>query len=347
MVQTVVFVLYDSITNSIFEGQILASLLKKITQQQCIVHIISFERALPSLQKQTFLKQYEPSLIIHYIKRMPFLGTFSLFFEYKQLQKILGMFDTYELIARGPLAGLCAYYTSLKHCQSFTIQARGLLTEEYRYTHQTSSRIMRIIHTIRSYHLKYYEKKLFKNIPFSPCKTTIETISTALTEYLSQQFFIHPSYFTQATEDIPQSISATEKKNLRVIVRKNLKIPLSAPVYVYNGSAKPWQCPQETILYFKACYAKNHHSILLILTQETLYFKQLCIKLKLPESSYHIKQVPHTIVMNYLCAADIGIILRENHIINWISRPTKVLEYQAAGLSLYHNNTIAMLAQKQ
>jgi hypothetical protein len=49
-------------------------------------------------------------------------------------------------------------------------------------------------------------------------------------------------------------------------------------------------------------------------------------------------------IYHYLAAADIGIIFRKPHIINWISRPTKILEYQAVGLKIIHNNTVAMLA---
>ncbi len=81
-----------------------------------------------------------------------------------------------------------------------------------------------------------------------------------------------------------------------------------------------------------------------MLTQDTDYFAALCVKHVLPSHSYHIIFVPHHEIYHYLAAADAGIIFREAHIINWVSRPTKILEYQAVGLKIIHNNTVAMLA---
>jgi hypothetical protein len=60
-----------------------------------------------------------------------------------------------------------------------------------------------------------------------------------------------------------------------------------------------------------------------------------------------VRNVPHGMIYRYLAACDIGLIFREPHLINWTSRPTKVLEYQAAGLEIVHNNTIDFLQTKQ
>ena len=52
-------------------------------------------------------------------------------------------------------------------------------------------------------------------------------------------------------------------------------------------------------------------------------------------------------VIKYLCAADAGILLRKKDVVNWVARPTKILEYRAAGLKIIHNDTVAMLTNQQ
>jgi len=39
-------------------------------------------------------------------------------------------------------------------------------------------------------------------------------------------------------------------------------------------------------------------------------------------------------------------LFREQTIVNWTSRPTKLLEYQAVGLEVVHNNTVAYAMKK-
>ncbi len=67
---------------------------------------------------------------------------------------------------------------------------------------------------------------------------------------------------------------------------------------------------------------------------------------RVPENSYKIMSVVHEKVFEYLCAADIGIIFRESSVINWVSRPVKAMEYEAAGLSIAHNNTVAWIVAR-
>lgn len=340
----ILFILYDSITNSVFEGQILAPLLHKIATEKCNVHIISFERALPHKAVLDALKQYEPLLTVTCIKRMPFLGAFSLYFERQNLNKLIPK-EPYSLIVRGPLAALCAQ-PLIKHSTEYIIQARGLLADEYRYTHHTTVWYKKPLHRLRAYQLAYYEKKGYRTIGSAPYQGYIESVSTALSKHLADVCTLSLSYFKRAYDDVPQPLTQEQKNTFKITIREQLHIPKAAFVYVYNGSAKPWQCPLETVCYFKKQYIKNRKCFLLILSQDVHTFKAICQQYNIPHFAYRILTIEHTKVLSYLCAADCGIILRKHHIINWVSRPTKVLEYQAAHIPIYHNNTIALLTEK-
>ena len=69
---------------------------------------------------------------------------------------------------------------------------------------------------------------------------------------------------------------------------------------------------------------------------------------KIPTDRYAITSVSQqSELFEFLSAADFGMLFREKDIINWVSRPTKMLEYQAVGLKIVHNNTVGALAPQE
>jgi hypothetical protein len=53
--------------------------------------------------------------------------------------------------------------------------------------------------------------------------------------------------------------------------------------------------------------------------------------------------VPYREMPSYLCAADFGLIIRNDNIVNNVACPVKLVEYYSCGLPVIHNNTIAMI----
>ena len=175
---------------------------------------------------------------------------------------------------------------------------------------------------------------------------TFEAVSEALKTYLVEHYQTQAEKITIALHDIPAAIVPEKIQEWRGATRTQLEIPSDAKVYCYNGSIKPWQCPEKTVQYFKEELKKNSNSFLLILTHDTIQFEHLIQQADVPAHCYKIITVPHVDIYHYLAACNAGIIFREDHPINWTSRPTKILEYQAVGLHIIHNNTIAMLSEK-
>jgi hypothetical protein len=99
-------------------------------------------------------------------------------------------------------------------------------------------------------------------------------------------------------------------------------------------------------VYFKQQQLSKPHALLLVLTPDAFIFKQLLAEENIPAAHYRICTVAHQQMYHYLAAADIGLLFREPHLLNWVSRPTKALEYRAVGLQIIHNNTIGFLANK-
>ena len=273
-----IFILYDGIRNSVFAGQVLQPLVEKHKQHpEQPIWLISFEKN--KFTKEDF-QQYTPAntgIHICVLKKLPFLGTINLYFAARQLKKLLKQFPSYQLIARGPLAGwICANALNEHSCTKLTIQARGLLAEEYAYARKNKNVIANLWHRLRTHQLRSIEKMVYGNyINNNNQNITIEAVSPALKQYLMQAFNTEENKITIAHADIPQAITLEQKKKWRTATRTQLSINPSAHVYCYNGSAKPWQCPEKVVDYFKKEYAKDNRSFLLVLTQEVHSVEQV------------------------------------------------------------------------
>jgi hypothetical protein len=336
------FILYDGIANSVFINQVISPLIKKADKKKII--LVSFES---KSNNKTLKKRLPKHKNLHYIitERSRFWGICSLQKSIKFLQKLLALYNCYELTARGPLAGyICLHAYTLPACTQLVIQIRGLLAEEYAYTHQTNNLFLRFFYAIRTYQYKklentVYTKKQSYNI------LLFEAVSYAMKKYIAEKYSIQKKKIIVAYNDIPSFFDKKTVDKWRQKARTSLKISYNNYVYCYNGSAKKWQCPQTIISFFKKKHQKNKQSYLLILTQDTKTFENYINK-KLPKESYTITSVPHSKLYFYLSAADIGIVFREKQILNWVSRPTKILDYRAVHLPIIHNNTIEYLTKK-
>lgn len=342
-----IFVLYDSIENSVFSSQILQLIKKKVKQHQKIL-LISFEKQIPTTQ---LINQKIPKIIglkTIFLKKLPFFGTISLIPAVRQLKKQLQTLEDYEIIARGPHAGLiCAHaIDSFIKCTSFTIQARGLVAEEYRYAKQHTKGLTKMLHNFRYKQFQNLEKTVYSKVHLFP-HTKIEAVSSALKEYLVKHFAAKEDNITIATEDIPEKIKSNKVAKLRLETRKQLNIPAKTIIYCYNGSIKPWQCPDMVVDFFTKKVKACDNNFLLVLTQNKNQFENLIRKKNISSDKYLITTVSHDEIYKHLAACDYGIIFRKKNIINWVSRPTKVLEYKAVGLHIIHNNTVEWLVSSE
>ena len=331
------FIIYDGVQNSVFASQVLAPLIKQKKQ----ITIISFEsdpataiRSLPPLPKQIAVKV---------LPKVRFFGTISLRYAAHELKKILEQHDRYTITTRGPLAGWIAQHAlDSSKCEALMVQARGLVADEYRYTHKNKHLFVQLVHRLRAWQYQQIERSVFGHKP-SNYRYQIEAVSEALKDHLVQAFNASAEIVTIAELDIPKTLSKRQRTIFRNAIRAELAVPADAHMYCYNGSAKAWQCPQQVVLFFAQQLKKKSDCYLLLLSQDRAVFADLCEQYHIPKKRYRIVTADHAQVMKYLAACDTGLLFREADIINWVSRPTKVLEYRAAHLDVKHNGTVAWL----
>lgn len=359
----VVMIIYDGIENSVFESQVLAPLLAELAADQTKeATIVSFERGKPN--DTMLLKKFPVHDRLHLVigQKLPFFSLMSLRPALWQLIKILKLLQGSELRARGPLAGWLLLRAVEKiagrsaakrvHVPAVLIQARGLAAEEHRYAAQYDEQltlmkqIKNIIIQWRLFAVELatfgYQGWISKSQRFS-----IEAVSSALRTYLIETFGSDPALTVVSTRDITPPLEADKIKALRKQKRDELGIPQHARVFIYSGSFKPWQCAEETIEIAEKLLQQDKNSFFLVLTGDTEQFTNAAKNYTLPADRFKILCVPSSQLTEYLAAGDCGFLIRGEDIINWVSRPTKALEYQAAGLKIFHNDTVAYLTEKK
>lgn len=131
---------------------------------------------------------------------------------------------------------------------------------------------------------------------------------------------------------VRNSYTKEEYNTIRINFRKQLNIN-NRIVWVYSGSLFKWQLIPEMLGFFRKALDNNPELFLLFLTpKDSNKVKEMIKYEKIPEQCYHISSVPPDEIGQYLTAGDIGVLLRENNIVNQVSNPLKFAEYIHAGL---------------
>lgn len=354
------FVVYDGIENSVFQSQVLTPLLNLLTEDAVLeITLVSFEvsRVLP--EKVMRLIPAHDRLHLVLLHRWRFMGRVSLWFGVAQLCGLMNRIPCHHIITRGPLAGWIAMHT-LRHLRvkrlkqenndpipTLKVQARGLCAEEFRYVHtQNKTRFFEGLAYYLIYRLLWFiEREVYGGKIMADY--VIEAVSPSLKDYMIKNFSTDASKIVIALRDIPSSVPEHMVMQWRNQVRRRLNIDADAYVYCYSGSYKPWQCADETVSFFAQQYKNDTRTFLLILSQNKDAFVSALERHGIASSSYRVVSIAPRYLLEYLAAADAGLLFREPDVINWISRPTKALEYQAVGLKIIHNNTVAWLTQKE
>jgi hypothetical protein len=334
-------VLYDSVTNSVFVSQVLEPLVRMHQNNLAArATIVTFESDVDGAQRQIAALAMPSWVGCVVLKRLPLIGLVTLAIGMLQLRWAIRKKRFDGVRARGPLAGL------IVRCLGFgvpvVVQARGLCAEEYRFVceQQPLSFMQKMVAWWRKKIFDAVERRAYAWHP----TIIIEGVSPALGDFLCDQYGTNRNCLLIAQHDLVAPLAPAAILQQRDAMRAALSIPNTARVYCYSGSSKPWQCAEETVAWFADEAVKDRRAFLIIFSQDTLAFEKLAQQYALPVQRFLIMRVAPAELVQSLCVADVGILLRKPDVVNWVSRPTKLLEYRAAGLEIMHNDTIQLLA---
>lgn len=103
-------------------------------------------------------------------------------------------------------------------------------------------------------------------------------------------------------------------------------------VVSYVGSAAPWQALPQTLAVFSQIASIRPDAYLLVLTTDSIRLARAVEQAGCPTGQVKVLSVPHGDVPAYLAAADLGLLLREDSIVNRVASPMKFAEYLACGV---------------
>lgn len=136
---------------------------------------------------------------------------------------------------------------------------------------------------------------------------------------------------------------------LREKKRKELNIKENQKIYIYTGNCYySWQNLNKTIKVFKNETKNEFNSklILLIRKKDHHIANTIIQNSKLEENRFILTSVDNEKVNEYLNAADVGILIRDNHQLNKASAPGKIGEYLGAGLFVITTAYIGLYSKK-
>jgi glycosyltransferase involved in cell wall biosynthesis len=145
--------------------------------------------------------------------------------------------------------------------------------------------------------------------------------------------FLENNYNVKNITVIPTFVDTSRfkySKSLRDLYRKKLGIS-NQRVLIYSGGAAPWQKIDSAISLFNHLSRKVDNLFMLFLTHEPDLVKGM-IKDQIKPKDFKVIRVSHGEVAGYLCAADVGILLREKNLTNHVASPIKFSEYMCCGL---------------
>jgi glycosyltransferase involved in cell wall biosynthesis len=134
-----------------------------------------------------------------------------------------------------------------------------------------------------------------------------------------------------------------ELEEVRCEARERLGIA-NQPVTLYLGGASAWQRPGFLVECFHELLQLEPQAVMLIITHDSEEFAQLLSARGIADCNYRIRSMPHNEVAGMASAADAGLLLRENTIVNRVASPTKFAEYLAVGVPVLLTDALSDFA---
>ena len=110
------------------------------------------------------------------------------------------------------------------------------------------------------------------------------------------------------------------------------------PTFVYAGSINKWQCVEKTLEIYSLVEKRLKNAKLTLLAKESKELHEMILKYNI--QNYEIKYVKLEELDFELGKHKYGFLLREPHIVNKVSTPTKMNSYLANGLICIYTNVV-------
>ena len=117
--------------------------------------------------------------------------------------------------------------------------------------------------------------------------------------------------------------------------RRKLRVQLKIEdkfVFLYVGGNQKWQNLESIVQSFDKASLVDNNIYLIILTTQKESVQNMLLREDILSKNILIDSAKYENVADYINASDLGLLIREKNILNYVARPTKVSEYASCGL---------------
>lgn len=246
------------------------------------------------------------------------------------LKKRYSRDDQIAVICRGDLAA----YAGIKAFSGFPnsrvmYDNRGLAYEESVMSHEKSF-IHRINRNVKRKALNYSKSRC----------DMYNFVTSAMREYFLEQYKYNPNIPYTIIPTLYHAEQGTEEEYQDIVNREKYKI--DDFVISYVGSMAAWQSTEQLAQLIRTIGAKYLGVRFFILSNGSI--PELETLPEAVKSRITTRRVPHKEMKYYLRMTNIGIVIRDNNIVNHVAAPTKIAEYLTSGVSILYSGDIGILA---
>jgi hypothetical protein len=169
-------------------------------------------------------------------------------------------------------------------------------------------------------------------------------VSNQLKNVLAERHGLPPRRRDQIAV-FPTLVSASRfyfSEEKRTRVRRDLGLDNRFVVAYAGNLATPWQLPGETVDLFCVIKRLRPEACLLILAPEPdhEFILPHLRRAGVAAGDYQLRSIPYSNMPGVLAAADVGVVLRERHLMNEVASPGKVGEYLLSGLPVIMTESV-------
>jgi hypothetical protein len=228
-------------------------------------------------------------------------------FNVAKIKKLINKYKYIYLHSIYMYKGVSKY---IKKHQTTILDFHGIIPEELTYSKKY----------LLSAYYSYVEKKAAKNINY------IIFVTEAMANYFRKKY-PNSKAILQVFPIIAKNSLVERKTNANTIEVK-IKEPV---VFIYSGNSQKWQNIPEMLSFIKKNDKENY--IYIFLSGKKDYFESIInsefVKIK---NRFIVDSVLPEELHKYYSMAHYGFLIRDNHILNKVACPTKMMEYLFYGI---------------
>ena len=328
----IVYVVYREDNTMVFNSQVLEYL--NIMKKEHEVSLMVFRNHV-NFFKKTKVENKISKYVDNYVTlpSLPPLSMKQLDFDASRLRRNLKpkykKDKTLLIICRGELATYIANkaFSEYKNKNIF-FDNRGLPIEELEMRNE-SSYIFK----------KNKEVKLKATLYAKDNSDIYSFVTNNLREYLLEKYNYSKDkpFFIMPTLSLNEEIDEEELEG----IKKEINYEEENFYVTYIGSIAAWQNVDQIFDLFKRIKKEIPNAILIFLTNGEIKLPQsLSTSLK---KSIIIKSASHKQVKNYLQLSSVGLVLRNDDIVNKVAAPTKIAEYLTSNTPIIYDGEIGII----